>query len=154
VLKQYVMDPIGASDTWHWEGYDNSWITLDGKRVQVVPGGWHWGAGMLISARDVARMGLLALWNGKWCGKQILSDKWIALSKTPTGPNPSYGYMNWFLNTDQKMFPAARADAVAFIGNGTNMVFIDYEHDIVAVVRWIDDKQTAEFVRLLELAAQ
>jgi CubicO group peptidase (beta-lactamase class C family) len=154
VLKQYVMDPIGASDTWHWEGYDNSWITLDGKRVQVVPGGGHWGGGMLISARDLARMGLLALWNGKWCGKQILSDKWIALSKTPTGPNPGYGYMNWFLNTDQKMFPAARADAVAFIGNGTNMVFIDYEHDIVAVVRWIDDKQTAEFVRLLELAAQ
>jgi len=34
------------------------------------------------------------------------------------------------------------------------MVFINYEHDIVAVVRWIDDKKTAEFVRLLELAAQ
>jgi CubicO group peptidase (beta-lactamase class C family) len=24
VLKQYVMDPIGASSGWHWEGYDNS----------------------------------------------------------------------------------------------------------------------------------
>jgi CubicO group peptidase (beta-lactamase class C family) len=154
VLKQYVMDPIDASHTWYWEGYDNSWITLNGKRVQVVPGGGHWGGGMFISARDLARIGLLALWNGNWGGKQILSDKWIALSKTPTGPNPGYGYMNWFLNTDQKMFPAARADAVAFVGNGTNMVFIDYEHDIVAVVRWVDDKQTAEFVRLLELAAQ
>jgi hypothetical protein len=29
-------------------------------------------------------------------------------------------------------------------------VFIDYEHDVVAVVRWIDDGQKAEFVRLLE----
>jgi hypothetical protein len=33
-------------------------------------------------------------------------------------------------------------------------VFIDFEHDMVAVVRWIDDEQTAEFVRLLELALQ
>ena len=60
--------------------------------------------------------------------------------------------MNCYLNTDQKLFPAARADAIAFIGNGTNLVFVDYEHDMVAVVRWIDDAQKAEFVRLLEAA--
>jgi CubicO group peptidase (beta-lactamase class C family) len=154
VLKQYVMDPIGASDNWHWEGYDNSWITLNGERVHVLPGGGHWGGGMFISARDMARLGLLALWNGKWGEKQVLSEKWIALSRTPTGPNPGYGYMNWYLNTGQKLFPAARADAVTFIGNGTNLVFVDYEHDLVAVVRWIDYAQSAEFIRLLESAVQ
>jgi CubicO group peptidase (beta-lactamase class C family) len=36
VLKQYVADPIGMSDTWHWEGYDNSWTEVDGKRIHVV----------------------------------------------------------------------------------------------------------------------
>jgi CubicO group peptidase (beta-lactamase class C family) len=150
VLKEYVMDPIGASQDWHWEGYDNSWITLDGKRIHVVPGGGHWGGRMFISARDLARMGLLGLHNGRWGDKRILSDTWIKLSKTPTGPNPGYGYMNWFLNTDRKLAPAAREDSVMFIGNGDNIVFIDYEHDMVAVVRWIDDAQKAEFVRLLE----
>ena len=105
---------------------------------------------MFISSRDMARMGLLGLNNGNWNGKQILSGQWIKMAKTPTGPNPGYGYMNWFLNTDQKLFPAARADSVAFIGNGDNIIFIDYEHDVVAVVRWIDDTQKAEFVRLLE----
>ena len=50
--------------------------------------------------------------------------------------------------------PAARADAVAFLGNGDNIVFLDYEHDMVAVVRWIDDGQKAEFVWLLEAARQ
>ena len=110
VLRQYVMDPIGASNAWHWEGYDNSWITIDGKRIQAVPGGGHWGGGMFISALDLARMGLLGLKLGKWGNTQILSPKWIAHSRTPTGPNPEYGYMNWFLNTDQKLFPAARAD--------------------------------------------
>ena len=130
----------------------NSWAMIGGKRIQVVPGGGHWGGGMFISARDLARMGLLGLRNGRWGDRRILSEKWIAMAKTPTGPNPGYGYMNWFLNTGQKLFPAAREDSVAFIGNGDNIVFIDYQHDVVAVVRWIDDAQKAEFVARLEAA--
>jgi len=152
VLRESVMDPIGASDKWHWEGYTNSWVTIGGKRIQVVPGGGHWGGGMFISARDLARIGLLGLRNGMWGTRAILSAKWIVLAHTPTGPNPGYGYMNWFLNTDRKLFPAASADCVAFIGNGDNIVFIDYRHDVVAVVRWIDDAQKAEFVARLEAA--
>jgi len=34
-----------------------------------------------------------------------------------------------------------------------DFVFIDYEHDFVAMARWIDDAQKAEFVRLLEATA-
>ena len=150
VLRQYVMTPIGASNAWHWQGYRNSWVTIGGRRIHVVPGGGHWGGGMFISARDLARMGLLGLNDGAWNGKQVLSNAWVKMARTPTGPNPGYGYMNWFLNTDRKLFPAAREDAVAFIGNGDNIVFIDYEHDVVAVVRWIDDAQKAEFVARLE----
>ena len=149
VLKQYVADPIGMSDSWHWEGYDNSWINLDGEHIHVVSGGGHWGGGMFISARDEARMGLLGLNNGKWDGKQILSDKWVAMAKTPTGPNPGYGYCNWYLNTDKKMYPDARADSVTYIGDGANEIFIDYQHDIVAVVRWIDGAKMKDFVRQL-----
>lgn len=52
VLREYVMDPIGASSTWRWYGYDNSWIVLDGELVQSVSGGAHWGGGMYISTRD------------------------------------------------------------------------------------------------------
>lgn len=152
VLRETVMDPIGASDQWHWEGYANSWVTIAGKRIQVVPGGGHWGGGMFISARDLARLGLLGLRNGRWGARQILSEKWITMARTPTGPNPGYGYMNWFLNTGRKLFPAAREDSVAYIGNGDNIVFIDYQHEIVAVVRWIDDAQKAEFVAHLEAA--
>ncbi len=150
VLKQYVADPIGMSDEWHWEGYDNSWTEVDGKRIHVVSGGGHWGGGMFISARDQARMGLLGLNKGKWDGKTILSDAWVKMATTPTGPNPGYGFCNWYLNTDKKMYPAARADSVSFIGDGSNVIFIDYQHDIVAVVRWIDGNQMKEFVRLLE----
>lgn len=38
--------------------------------------------------------------------------------------------------------------------NGDNLMFIDYQHDMVAVMRWIDDKLKEEFVRLLEASLQ
>ena len=46
----------------------------------------------------------------------------------------------------------ARADTVTFIGDGANEIFIDYQHDIVAVVRWIDGAKMKDFVRLLVAA--
>ena len=39
VLREEVMDPIGASSTWRWHGYDNSWIELDGQKMQSMTGG-------------------------------------------------------------------------------------------------------------------
>ncbi len=139
VLRSLIMDPIGASNTWRWNGYRNAWIVLDGQPVQSVSGGGHWGGGMFINAYDMGRFGLLTLHRGNWNGKQLISDAWIQHALTPTTANPGYGYMNWFLNTGRKMLPSAPASAFAHIGNGTNIIYVDPEHDLVAVVRWIDN---------------
>jgi len=149
VLKREVMDPIGASTTWHWEGYVNSWVQIDGKRMQSVPGGGHWGGGMFISAWDQARFGLLCLHHGKWGQREIYSEKWYRFASTPTDVQPTYGVMNWFLNTDRKPVPAAPADVIMHLGNGANMIYVDPEHDLVAVVRWIKDDQRPEFIARL-----
>ena len=66
VLRDEVMDPIGASNTWRWHGYENSWVELDGQRMQSMTGGGHWGGGMFISAWDMARFGYLFLRQGRW----------------------------------------------------------------------------------------
>lgn len=141
VLKESIMDPIGASASWRWIGYDNSWIVMDGQVIQAVGGGGHWGGGMFINAHDMARFGLLTLNRGKWNGQQLLSEKWITMARTPTPANTGYGFMNWFLNTDKKMLPSAPASAVCHLGNGTNMVYIDPEHDLVIVARWIKNSE-------------
>jgi CubicO group peptidase (beta-lactamase class C family) len=104
---------------------------------------------MFLTARDQARLGLLDLSKGIWDGKTILSDKWVAMATTPTGPNPGYGFCNRYLNTGKKMYLDARADSIAFHGDGANVIFIDPQHDIVAVVRWIDGAKMRDFVRLL-----
>jgi hypothetical protein len=149
VLREQVMNPIGASNTWAWTGYNNAWIVLDGKMIQSVSGGGHFGGGMFINAYDMARFGLLTLRKGNWNGKQIVPESWIQKSTTPTTANTGYGFMNYFLNTNQKMYPSAPASAYAHIGNGTNAIYVDSEHDIVAVVKWMDDKSMDGFLKLM-----
>ena len=150
-LKTYIMDPIGASNTWRWNGYRNAWIVLDGQPVQSVSGGGHWGGGMFINAYDMGRFGLLTLHRGVWNGHRLLSEQWIKQSLTPTTANPTYGYMNWFLNTDHKTLPSAPLTAFVHIGNGTNLIYVDPEHDLVAVVRWIEsDAMDGMIKKILE----
>ncbi len=147
VLKSYIMDPIGASSTWRWNGYRNAWIVLDGQPVQSVSGGGHWGGGMFINAYDMGRFGLLTLHHGNWNGRQLISEQWVKQSLTPTTANPGYGYMNWFLNTEHKLLPSAPATAFVHIGNGTNFIYVDPEHDLVAVVRWIENAAMDEMIK-------
>jgi CubicO group peptidase (beta-lactamase class C family) len=152
VLREMVMDPIGASNTWRWVGYETSWVEMDGQAVQSVSGGGHWGGGMFIDARDMARFGLLTLRRGRWGDRQVISEEWVRRALTPTPAEPGYGFMNWFLNTGRKRFPAAPESAYAHLGNGTNAIFVDPEHDLVVVVRWIENDQLDEFVERIEAA--
>lgn len=129
VLKREIMDPIGASSTWHWEPYENAYVTIDGKRMPSIPGGGHHGGGMFISGWDMARFGYLFLNNGKWGDRELVTEKWIQMARTP-GVNQGYGFMNWYFN-------ANRPNRVSFQGNGPNTIYIDWEHDLVVVTRWL-----------------
>jgi hypothetical protein len=55
--------------------------------------------------------------------------------------------MNWFLNTNQKLLPSASPNVYYHLGNGTNMVYVDPDHDLVMVVRWIDNKSLDGMVK-------
>jgi CubicO group peptidase (beta-lactamase class C family) len=151
VLREQLMNPIGASNTWQWHGYDNSWVDIDGRRVQSVSGGSHWGGGMFINTYDMARFGYLFLRNGKWKDKEIVSEKWIEMARTPGSANGTYGYANWYLNKldarrGVKALPDAPESAVYFVGNGNNIVYIDWENDLLVVFRWIDSTQSVNAV--------
>jgi hypothetical protein len=154
VLKQYIMDPIGASNTWRWTGYRNAWIVLDGQPVQSVSGGGHWGGGMFIHAEDMARFGLLTLRNGKWNNQQLLSSEWLKKARTPSATNNEYGYMNFFLNTQRKFLPSAPESAFVHVGNGNNIIYVDQENDLVVVLRWITQKGMDETIGTILSAFQ
>jgi hypothetical protein len=159
VLRERIMEPIGSAGTWEWHGYRNSYVDIDGTPMWSVSGGGHWGGGMMLTAYDQARLGLLGLRRGNWGGEQLLSEAWYDASLTPTDAAPHYGYMNFFLNRPDIdgatiSVPEAPMGSFAYLGAGTNMIFIDPEHDIVAVVRWIDSGQRNEFIRRLMAAIE
>jgi CubicO group peptidase (beta-lactamase class C family) len=149
VLRDTIFDPIGASRTWRWFGYENSWIVLDGQIMQSVSGGGHWGGGVFINAYDMGRFGYLTLRHGKWRDRQLVSDDWEDWSRTPTSAQPTYGFMNFYLNVGKRLWPSAPDTAFAHIGNGTNMIYVDPEHDLVAVLRWIDGRAADGIIQRL-----
>lgn len=151
VLRDLVMDPIGASDDWRWHGYRTSWVSVGGQRVQSVSGGGHWGGGMWINSRDQARFGYLFLRRGRWGDEQILSDEWVELATTPSEIRPQYGYM-WWLNTERLMWEDLPESSFAALGAGTNAIWIDPEDDLVVVARWIDREKLGEFLTLVKAA--
>ena len=148
VFRELVMEPIGASPDWRWEGYRNSWVEIDGRRMQSVPGGSHWGGGVFIHARDQARIGLMLAQGGVWAGRPILSPEWIELMRRPCPIFRQYGYF-WWLNTGRALYPSAPETSYYARGAGGNLTWIDAKLDIVAVLRWTDPAAMDGFMRLV-----
>lgn len=136
VLKHEIMAPIGASDRWEWHGYYNSTVDVDGRPMKSVSGGGHWGGGLWISTRDLARVAQLILNQGTWDDADLLTPDWITALTTPCAENENYGLL-WWLNTNQALWPSAPASSFAAYGFGRNYTWIDPEHELVAVVRWL-----------------
>jgi CubicO group peptidase (beta-lactamase class C family) len=147
VLKEQIMDPIGASTTWRWYGYDNSFVNVDGIMMQSVSGGGHFGGGLFINTLDHARFGLLFLRNGKWKNKQLVSESWVNAARQPSAANKSYGFM-WWINEEDHLKGLSKKIYYAD-GFGGNNIVIDQEHDLVIVVRWLDSGELGEFVKLV-----
>lgn len=148
ILKEKIMDPIGASTTWRWYGYENSFVNIDGFMMQSVSGGGHSGGGIFISTIDQARFGLLFLRKGKWNNQQLLSEKWVNAAHQPSIPNKDYGYM-WWINTSKEWKDVA-SDIYYAAGFGGNYIVIDTKNDLVVVTRWMDNSKMGEFMSLVE----
>jgi CubicO group peptidase (beta-lactamase class C family) len=145
VLHDFFLQPLGSSGQWSWHGYDNSFITIDGSKIQVVSGGAHWGGGVWMSADDLASLGQLYLQHGRWRGAQLVSEEWIERSWLPCAHKPEYGYL-WWLNDDKRIFPTAPATARCARGNADrHLLWVDPARDLVIASHWGED-----IFRLLE----
>jgi CubicO group peptidase (beta-lactamase class C family) len=148
ILKEKIMDPIGASTTWRWYGYENSFVNVDGLMMESVSGGGHFGGGIFINTLDHARFGLLFLRNGKWKNQQLISENWVNISQQPSAANKSYGFM-WWLN-EENNFKDLSKNIYSAQGFGGNYIVIDKEHELVIVARWLEPAKAGEFIKLVE----
>ena len=153
VLRERIMQPIGASGDWEWHGYRTSWIDVGDKRIQSVSGGAHWGGGMLISARDQARLGLLVARGGMWGDRRLLPSAYVAEMLAPSPANDGYGFL-WWLNRGKARRPGWSERCVSAMGAGTNLIWVDPDRDLVAVLRWIEKSSVAGFLDRLAAAVK
>ncbi len=91
-----------------------------------------------ISARDLARIGLLLLRRGRWRQTQLVPEAWIDVSTQPWSETDSgyevfgaYGYMWWVGRPDD----LGGRDFYAAIGGQGHALFVVPDHDMVLVHR-------------------
>ena len=71
----------------------------------------------------------------------------------PSPTNDRYGYL-WWLNRGSQRFRSAPAKCVYAMGAGSNIIWVDREHDLVAVLRWIAKNAVGDFLAKLMVAIE
>jgi len=114
----YLFQPLGITKA-HWQHTADRPVISSGKRLSLT-------------SRDLAKIGLLVLNQGRWKGEQIVSADWIETSTTPqtmiTGIG--YGYLWWniaFQYQDRYIMSKSAT------GNGGQYIFIIPEFELIAV---------------------
>ncbi len=147
VLKENIMDKIGASTTWRWFGYENAWTEIDGINMKSVTGGGHSGGGIFISTEDMARFGLLFLNDGNWKAESVISKTWIEKAITPSIPNKNYGYMWWLNKNGERHWEGISENVFYAAGFGGNFIIIDKKNDLVIITRWLEPSKIKDFMQ-------
>jgi CubicO group peptidase (beta-lactamase class C family) len=93
-----------------------------------------------MSARDLARFGLLYLNGGKWHDRQTVPAKWVEESTRPysqSGFGPGYGYLWWTGFIGDVMAPVVTLPQGTFFawGAGGQFAFVIPAYDLVIVHR-------------------
>ncbi|MEJ2705097.1 MAG: DUF5060 domain-containing protein, partial [Sedimentisphaerales bacterium] len=118
----------------------------------------NWTGGLVISAVDLARFGLLFLNEGNWAGKQLISASWVheatrvqvppsipnALKKSTRKGSGFYGY-HWWPNgvtpEGKRLWPDAPISMYARSGYNNNRLFIIPPWDMVIVRLGLDGQE-------------
>jgi CubicO group peptidase (beta-lactamase class C family) len=92
------------------------------------------GGGTRYRSRDLAKLGQLALDQGRWHGKQVISAAWIGAMLTvhaQARDDADYGYFWWCF---RKPVTGIDEPVWAMSGNGGNYVFVVPSRHLVAVI--------------------
>ena len=143
-LKHRIFEPIGITGT-DWQP------DVTGK----VP---NWTGGLVISASDLARFGLLYLNEGNWAGEQLIRASWVneatSVQVPPSIPNALeastrkgsgvYGY-HWWPNgvtpEGKRRWPDAPVSMYARSGYNNNYLFIVAPWNMVIVRLGLDGEE-------------
>ena len=137
-FEERIARPIGMQD---FTADDGRYVTGDDSRHAAYP--------FEMTARDLARFGLLYLNEGNWNGEQVLPEGWVAESVEPyssfhTDPesssmanNGGYGYM-WWVAVDGQHFEGVEnvpEGTYTARGAGGHVLAVVPQYDLILVHR-------------------
>jgi CubicO group peptidase (beta-lactamase class C family) len=98
-----------------------------------------------VSARDLARFGLLFLRQGRWRDRQIVSSAWVkesTASHSKIGPDTGYGYM-WWTGSREGFFPNVKIKDHSYYaaGWGGHWIFVLPYRKLIIVHRVNTDRK-------------
>lgn len=133
-----TLHPAFAPETgFRWRGYDaQSTIAVDGRDVEVAVGGGHWGGGVFATVAHHLMLGRLVLHSGVEGGRARIGDAALREVLQPCALQPVYGGLWWF-NSAGALYSNASPQSLFALGVGTTVIWVEPEHDLVAVARWI-----------------
>ena len=145
---QRIAKPIGMED------FQPSDVFYFGGPLSIHPA-YHFE----ITARDMARFGLLYLRHGRWSGKQIVPEAWIEKSshasemvKSDGADHGGYEYL-WWVDYGGVHFPEVSLPGIySARGNGAHYIFIIPTLDMVIVHRTDNDPPVKDAKTITEIA--
>ncbi len=137
LLNSKVFQPIGiGADDWSWEQREGLPLSY---------------SGLHITARSLARFGLLFLRDGKWQDKSIIPSEWVATATRPSQKlNPEYGFL-WWNNTTGKKWPGVPTDAYAALGAKDNDMLLIPSLDMIVIRQVGEDADTKRKLKIAEM---
>jgi CubicO group peptidase (beta-lactamase class C family) len=97
--------------------------------------GHNWAAQALyMRPRDMGKIGLLILNQGKWKSQQLVSEEWIEQSTSIQSEftDPGYGFYWWIYEPDYPRLP--EISAISAEGSGGQFIFVVPEKDLIIVM--------------------
>jgi CubicO group peptidase (beta-lactamase class C family) len=158
-FKQRIADRIGMQD-----------FSLEACSYGETKVSMHRNYGFRLSARDLARFGLLYLADGRWNGQQVVPANWVHDSVKPLAdtrnvffPGGGYGYM-WWSGFASVWAPTVTLPQETFfaLGFGSQYLFVLPAHDLIVVHTvdmererwpWVSDAQIGRLMWLILSAA-
>ena len=143
-----IAKPIGMED------FQPSDVFYFGGPLSIHPA-YHFE----ITARDLARFGLLYLRHGRWNGKQIVPEAWVEKSshasemvKANGVDRGGYEYL-WWVDYGGVHFPEISLPGIySARGNGAHYIFIIPTMDMVVVHRTDNDPPVRDTKTITEMA--
>ena len=173
LFRRRIAEPIGMRpDKWNWGEFETGGIPVNG-------GSGNGNRHIFISAREMARFGLLFLNRGNWNGRRLISAGWVDQATRPQAPkdlplghegSPFRGSglcgFNWWTNgvkaDRSRKWPGVPVETFSASGHNNNDMFVIPPWDVVVARLGLDqggpggfevsDETYAAFLRQLGAA--